>query len=42
MMGYKPHALPPIIQSSTIPAVEIRLKNLTAAQNEALAAHKLA
>ena len=42
MMGYEPHALPSIIQNSTIPAVETRLKNLTAAQNEALAAHELA
>ena len=42
MMGYKPHALPSIIQNFTIPTVETRLKNLTAAQNEALAAHELA
>ena len=42
MMGYEPHALPSIIQSSAIPAVETRLKNLTAARNEALAAHELA
>ena len=41
-MGYKPHALPSIIQNFTIPTVETRLKNLTAAQNEALAAHELA
>ena len=42
MMGYEPHALPSIIQNSTIPAVKTRLKNLTAAQNKALAAHELA
>ena len=41
MMGYELHALPSIIQDSTIPAVKTRLKNLTAAQNEALAAHEL-
>ena len=41
MMGYEPHAIPSIIQDSAIPAVETRLKNLTAARNEALAAHKL-
>ena len=42
MMGYEPHALPSIIQNSAISAVKTRLKNMTAAQNEALAAHKLA
>ena len=42
MMEYEPHALPSVIQNSTIPAVETRLKNLTAARNEALAAHELA
>ena len=42
MMGYEPHALPSTIQNSAIPAVETRLKNLTAAQNKALAAHELA
>ena len=31
MMGYELHALPSIIQNSAIPAVETRLKNLTAA-----------
>ena len=40
-MGYELHALPSIIQNSAIPAVETRLKNLTAARNEALAAHEL-
>ena len=42
MLGYEPHALPSIIQNFAIPAVETRLKNLTAARNEALAAHELA
>ena len=42
MMRYEPHALPSIIQNSAIPTVETRLKNLIIAQNEALAAHKLA
>ena len=42
MMGYESHALPSIIQNSAIPAIKTRLKNLTAAQNKALAAHELA
>ena len=42
MMGYEPHTLPSVIQSSAILTVETRFKNLTAAQNETLAAHKLA
>ena len=42
MMGYKPHALPSILNNSTIPAIKTRLKNLTTAQDEALATHKLA
>ena len=42
MMGYETHALPSIIQNSAIPTVETRLKNLTTAQNKALAAHELA
>ena len=42
MMGYEPHALPPILQNSAIPTVETRLKNLTATRDEVLAAHKLA
>ena len=41
-MGYEPHTLPSVIQSSAILTVETRFKNLTAAQNETLAAHKLA
>ena len=42
MMEYEPHALPSVIQSSAIPTVKTRLKNLTAARNEALAPHELA
>ena len=42
MMGYEPHTLPSVIQNFAIPAVDTRLKNLTAARNEALAAHELA
>ena len=30
MIGYEPHVLPSILQNSAIPAVETRLKNLTA------------
>ena len=42
MMGYEPIALPTILPSTSVPAVELRLKELTAAHNEALAAHELA
>ena len=42
MMGYEPRALPSVIADTTIPAVETRLKTLSAARNEALAAHELA
>ena len=42
MMGYEPIALPAVLPSSSVPAVELRLKDLTAARDEALAAHKLA
>ena len=42
MMGYEPRALPSVISNTTIPAVESRLKTLSAACNEALAAHELA
>ena len=41
-MGYEPIALPTILPSTSVPAVELRLKELTAAHNEALAAHELA
>ena len=42
MMGYEPCALPSVISDTSVPAVEIRLKTLSAARNEALAAHELA
>ena len=42
MMGYELHALPSVISDTTIPAIETRLKTLSAARNEALAAHELA
>ena len=42
MMGYEPRALPSVISDTSIPAVETRLKTLSAARNEALAAHELA
>ena len=41
MMEYKSHALPTVIPTTSIPAIEIRLKQLTAARDEALAAHEL-
>ena len=42
MMGYEPRALPSVISDISIPAVESRLKTLSAAHNEALSAHALA
>ena len=42
MMGYEPSALLSVISDTSIPAVEARLKTLSAARNEALAAHELA
>ena len=42
MMGYEPRALPSVISNTSIPAVEARLKTLSTARNEALAAHELA
>ena len=42
MMGYEPRALPSILSDTTIPTVETRLKTLSAARDEALAAHELA
>ena len=41
MMGYEPRALPLVISDTSIPAVETRLKSLSTARNEALAAHEL-
>ena len=40
-MGYEPHALTSILCNSMVPAIKTRLKNLTAAWDEALAAHEL-
>ena len=42
MIGYKRCALPSLISDSSIPAVKSCLKSLIAAQDEALATHKLA
>ena len=42
MMGYEPCALPSVIADTSISTVESRLKTLSAARNEALAAHELA
>ena len=42
MMGYEPRALPSAIPETTIPALEERLKSLSAARQEALTAHELA
>ena len=42
MMGYEPIALSTILPSSSVPAVETHLKELTATKNKALAAHELA
>ena len=42
MMGYEPYALPIVISTTSIPVVEIRLKQLTAVRDEALATYELA
>ena len=42
MIGYEPRALPSVISDISIPAVETRVKTLSATRNEALAAHELA
>ena len=42
MMGYEPHALPMVLPETQLPTVETHLQQLSAARNEALAAHKLA
>ena len=41
MMGYEPYALRMVILETSIPTVEICLKSLNAARDEALASHKL-
>ena len=42
MLGYKPQAIPNIIETACLPALEEQLRNLEKARNKALAAHKLA
>ena len=42
MMGYEPQALPEVIETAGLPAVEERLNTLKEARNKALAAHKIA
>jgi hypothetical protein len=42
MMGYEPCALSSVITDTSLPAVETHLRTLSAAHNEALAAHELA
>ena len=42
MLGYEPQAIPSIIESVRLPALEERLRNLDTSRKEALAAHKLA
>ena len=41
MMGYKPKALPEIIETAQLPTVEEWLNSLKEARNEALVAHKI-
>ena len=41
MMGYEPQALPEIIKTARLPAVEEWLKTLKEARDEALAAHRI-
>ena len=42
MLGYEPQAIPSIIETAHLPALEERLRNLDTSRKEALAAHKLA
>ena len=42
ILGYEPQALPDLVKSSSLPAVEERLRTLERARDEALAAHNLA
>ena len=41
MLGYEPQAIPSIIETTHLPALEDRLRNLDTSQKEALAVHKL-
>ena len=42
MLGYEPQAIPSIIETTHLPALEDCLRNLDTSRKEALAAHKLA
>ena len=42
MLGYEPQAIPSIIETTHLPALEDRLRNLDTSWKEALAAHNLA
>ena len=42
MLGYEPQAIPSIIETAHLLALEEHLRNLDTSQKEALAAHKLA
>jgi hypothetical protein len=42
MMDFEPRPLPTVIANTNLPAVESRLKALSAARDEALATHELA
>ena len=42
MLGYEPQAIPSIIETAHLPALEDHLRNLDTSRKEALAAHKLA
>ena len=42
ILGYKPQAIPNIIETTHLPALEECLRNLEPSSKEALAAHKLA
>ena len=41
MLGYEPQAIPDIIETAHLPALEDHFKNLDTSRKEALAAHKL-
>ena len=42
MLGYEPQAIPSIVETAHLLALEDHLRNLDTSQKEALAAHKLA
>ena len=41
MLGYEPQAIPSIIETTHLPALEECLRNLDTSRKEALATHKL-